>query len=57
MTVAKLKAIDQGISSTLTVASVTGTTYCLTDTVSGKSWSVAGPGPSSTSYKPNATCA
>ena len=56
MTVAKLKAIDSGISNSLTVASVTGTTYCLTDTVSGKTWSVSGPGPSSTSYKANATC-
>ena len=57
MTVAKLKAIDSGISNSLTVASVTATTYCLTDTVSGKTWSVSGPGPSSTSYKNNATCA
>ena len=57
MTVAKLKAIDSGISNSLTVASVTATTYCITDTVSGKTWSVSGPGPSSTSYKPNATCA
>ena len=57
MTVAKLKAIDSGISNSLTVASVTATTYCLTDTVSGKTWSVSGPGPSSTSYKANATCA
>ena len=57
MTVAKLKAIDSGVSNSLTVASVTATTYCLTDTVSGKTWSVSGPGPSSTSYKTNATCA
>jgi len=57
MTAAKLKAIDSGLSSTLAVASVTATTYCLTDTVSGKTWSVAGPGPSSTSFKNNATCA
>ncbi len=57
MTVAKLKAIDSGISNSLTVASVTATTYCITDTVSGKTWSVSGPGPSSTSYKANATCA
>ena len=57
MTVAKLKAIDSGISNSLTVASVTATTYCITDTVSGKTWSVSGPGPSSTSYKTNATCA
>ena len=56
MTVAKLKAIDSGLSNSLTVASVTATTYCLTDTVSGKTWSVSGPGPSSTSYKANATC-
>jgi type IV pilus assembly protein PilA len=56
MTVAKLKAIDSGISDTLTVAAVTATTYCITDTVSGKTWSVSGPGPSSTSYKNNATC-
>src|SRR3990172_12771278 len=38
-----LIAIDSGISSTLTVASVTTTTYCLTDTVSFHTWSVAGP--------------
>jgi len=56
MTVAKLKAIDSGLSNSLTVASVSATTYCLTDTVSGKTWSVSGPGPSSTSYKNNATC-
>jgi type IV pilus assembly protein PilA len=52
-----LKAIDSGVSPSLTVASATATTYCLTDTQSGKTWSVAGPGPSSTSYKNNATCA
>jgi type IV pilus assembly protein PilA len=57
MTPAKLKAIDSGVSDSLTVASVTATTYCLTDTVSGKTWSVLGPGPSSTDYKANATCA
>ena len=57
LTAVKLKAIDGGVSPTLAVASVTATTYCLTDTVSGKVWSVAGPGATSTSYKPNATCA
>ena len=56
MTVDKLKAIDSGISNTLTIAAVTETTYCITDTVSGKTWSVSGPGPSSSSYKNNATC-
>jgi type IV pilus assembly protein PilA len=57
MTAAKLVAIDSGLSPTLTVASVTATTYCLTDTVSGKTWSVAGPDPSSADFKANASCA
>lgn len=57
MTTAALTAIDSGLSPTLTVASAGASSYCLTDTVSGKTWSVAGPGPSSTSYKNNATCA
>jgi type IV pilus assembly protein PilA len=57
LTPAKLKAIDSGVSSSLTVASAAATTYCLTDTVSGKTWSVKGPGPSSASYVANATCA
>jgi type IV pilus assembly protein PilA len=52
-----LVAIDSGVSPTLTVASVAAATYCLTDTVSGKTWSVAGPGPSSADFKANATCA
>ncbi len=54
---AALIALDSGVSDTLAVASVTATTYCLTDTVSGKTWSVSGPGPSSSDFKPNATCA
>ncbi|MBM2821836.1 MAG: prepilin-type N-terminal cleavage/methylation protein [Thermoleophilia bacterium] len=57
MTPAALKLIDSGVSDTLTVASVTATTYCLTDIVSGKTWSVAGPGAASADFKPNATCA
>ena len=52
-----LVAFDSGISSTLTVASVTTKTYCLTDTVSSHTWSVAGPEPSSADYTNNATCA
>ena len=52
-----LVAIDSGVSPTLTVASAGASTYCLTDTVSGKVWSVAGPGPSSSDFKNNATCA
>jgi type IV pilus assembly protein PilA len=57
MDAADLALIDSGVSSTLTVASVTGTTYCLTDTVSGQTWSVDGPGPASTDFVANATCA
>jgi prepilin-type N-terminal cleavage/methylation domain-containing protein len=45
MTLAALKAINKGLSPTLTVASVTATTYCLTDITNGKRWSVRGPGP------------
>jgi len=56
MTPAKLKAIDSGLSTTLTVASAAATTYCLTDTVSGKVWSVKGPGPSSASFVANNAC-
>ena len=57
MNAAALVAIDSGVSPSLTVASAGATTYCLTDTVSGKTWSVAGPGPSSADFKENATCA
>ncbi|HXG76943.1 MAG TPA: prepilin-type N-terminal cleavage/methylation domain-containing protein [Gaiellaceae bacterium] len=57
MDAADLQGIDSGVSASLTVASATATTYCLTDTVSGKTWSVAGPGPASTDFKNNATCA
>jgi type IV pilus assembly protein PilA len=57
MTPVTLAAIDSGISSSLTVASAAAASYCLTDTVSGRTWSVLGPGPSSTDFKNNATCA
>jgi type IV pilus assembly protein PilA len=57
MTPAALKLVDSGVSDTLTVASVTATTYCLTDTVSGKVWSVAGPGASTSDFKNNNNCA
>ena len=56
MDAADLVARDSGISPSLTVASAGAATYCLTDTVSGKTWSVACPGPSSTDFKPTANC-
>ena len=52
-----LAAIDSGVSPSLTVVSFTIKTYCLTDTVSGSTWSVAGPGPTSSDFKESATCA
>ena len=57
MTPTTLKAIDSGVSASLTVASAGASTYCLTDTQSGKTWSVKGPGPQTTSWQNNATCA
>ena len=40
---AALRAIDSGISPTLGVAAVSADTYCLSETVSGRTWSVTGP--------------
>jgi type IV pilus assembly protein PilA len=40
-----LKGIDSGVSASLSVAAADADSYCLTDTVSGKTWSVLGPGP------------
>jgi type IV pilus assembly protein PilA len=56
MTAEKLMAIEPSLSPTLTVTSATASTYCLTDSVSGKTWSVAGPRPSSGDFVPNDTC-
>ena len=53
---AALAAIDSGVSPTLTVASAGASSYCLTDTVSGKTWSVAGPGASSADFHNSANC-
>jgi type IV pilus assembly protein PilA len=51
-----LVAIDSGVSPSLTVAAAGAATYCITDTVSGKTWSVAGPGPSSADFHPSNNC-
>jgi type IV pilus assembly protein PilA len=56
MDAAALVAIDSGVSPTLTVASAAAGAYCITDTVSGKTWSVAGPGPSSADYHASNNC-
>jgi type IV pilus assembly protein PilA len=52
-----LVALDSGLSSSLTVSSVSAAGFCLTDEVNSKVWSVAGPSPEPTDYKPNADCA
>ena len=57
MTAGALVAIDDGMSPTLTGASATDSSYCLTDTVNGKTWSVEGPAPSSADFKNNDDCA
>ena len=44
VTVTKIRSsIDSGVSPKVHIA-VSGTTYCLSATVGGKSWSVSGPG-------------
>jgi len=53
---AALAEIDSTISPTLTVVSATARSFCLTDTVSGKTWSVEGPAPTSADYTPSADC-
>jgi type IV pilus assembly protein PilA len=57
MTPAALLAIDSGVSPSLPVATALPASYCITDTVNGKTWSVSGPGASGADYKNNATCA
>jgi type IV pilus assembly protein PilA len=51
-----LLSYDGGLSTTLTVASADASSYCLTDTVSTKTWSVAGPNPSSSDFFPTDDC-
>jgi len=53
---AALRAIDAGLSPTLAVVSAGASSYCLTETVSGETWSVRGPGTPAPGYYSNATC-
>jgi type IV pilus assembly protein PilA len=49
MTATTLKTMDSGLSSAVSVSTVTAATansYCLNASVGGKNWSVAGPGAS-----------
>ena len=51
-----LTAIDSGLSPTLKVTAAAASSYTMCDVVSGKSWQVVGPGPSSASYTSIASC-
>jgi type IV pilus assembly protein PilA len=57
MTRVELLALNVGLSPELDVAAATPSTYCLTTSVSGQTWSISGPGPTSADLVPNATCA
>jgi type IV pilus assembly protein PilA len=57
MTPAALKLIDSGIAPALTVPAAAAASYCLAVTDGSHPWSVSGPGPTSTSFKNNLTCA
>jgi type IV pilus assembly protein PilA len=58
MTKAGLLLVDSGLSDTLAVvaAKTDADSYCLTDTVSGKTWSVEGPGPAAADFHTSADC-
>jgi prepilin-type N-terminal cleavage/methylation domain-containing protein len=53
---AGLSAYDASVPPGLTVVSADDTSYCLTHTVRGRAWSVAGPGASPGDFVQNATC-
>jgi prepilin-type N-terminal cleavage/methylation domain-containing protein len=53
---AAMRAIDGALSPTLTVVSAGDSSYCLSETVNGRAWSLLGPGTPAPSYAPNATC-
>jgi type IV pilus assembly protein PilA len=53
---AALRAIDAGLSPTLTVADATASSYCLAENVEGKVWSVEGPGAPPLDFVANGTC-
>jgi type IV pilus assembly protein PilA len=56
MTRAGLLALNVGLAPNVQVAAATATTYCLSDTIAGRSFSIPGPGASVADIAPNATC-
>ena len=53
---ASLREIDSTLSPTLSVAQARSDSYCLMDSVKGKTWSVLGPAPGASSFVPNRNC-
>jgi len=54
---ASLLEIDSTLSSTMSVAESSSSSFCLTESVNGKTWSVLGPNPaSSTGFVANGDC-
>ncbi len=51
-----LIAYDQKLSTTLAVTSASVKHFCLTDTVSNKTWSVSGPSPSGADFTNSEAC-
>lgn len=51
-----LRKIDPRLSATLTVASARRGSYCLTDTVHGKRWSIRGPYRGNAKLTANGAC-
>ena len=61
MTTARLKLYDGGIKTgtgamTVLASKTTQTAYCIRITVSGRQWSLLGPGIAASSHKNNLTC-
>jgi prepilin-type N-terminal cleavage/methylation domain-containing protein len=56
MNATALVATDSDVSPTLSVASAHKSRFCLTDTVNGATWSVAGPSPARSDYHRSDDC-
>jgi hypothetical protein len=52
-----LLRVDPRVSPTLAVAKTRRSRYCLTDTVRGNTWSIAGPFKGNVEFMANAGCA
>jgi prepilin-type N-terminal cleavage/methylation domain-containing protein len=53
---AALETYDSGVPPALSVVTADADSYCLSHTVRGRTWSVAGPGATSGDFVANGTC-